>query len=104
MSIGKKLFKKQNGDIRLSVYDALRQNQGFQQTVNNNYLQETQSIVLQRYLMLTFTYNIRKFGNGSSDAPEPAERDGNRERGRFGPGGGPGGGGWNGGGRDRGGF
>jgi hypothetical protein len=106
MSIGKKLFKKQNGDIRLSVYDALRQNQGFQQNVNNNYLQETQSVVLQRYLMLTFTYNIRKFGNGSSNAPEPAER----ERGRFGPGGrdgggnwngGPGGGGWNGGGMRR---
>ncbi|GEO06589.1 collagen-binding protein [Adhaeribacter aerolatus] len=107
MSIGKKLFKKQNGDIRLSVYDALRQNQGFQQNVNNNYLQETQSVVLQRYLMLTFTYNIRKFGNGSGNAPAPGERDGMRERGRFGPGGpggGPGGGGWNGGGRDRGEF
>ena len=91
LSVGKKLFKKQNGDIRLSVYDALRQNQGFRQVVTADYLEETQSVILQRYLMLTFTYNIRKFGNGSSNAPETPER------GRFGPGRGEGGG-WNGGG------
>ncbi|MGV3586382.1 MAG: outer membrane beta-barrel protein [Adhaeribacter sp.] len=111
MSVGKKLFKKQNGDLRLGVFDLLKQNQGVRQVVTADYYELVQSQVLQRYFMLTFTYNIRKFGNGSSNAPEPGERDGMRERGRFGPGGpgggpgggGPGGGGWNGGG-GRGGF
>jgi hypothetical protein len=92
LSVGKNIFKKQNGDIRLTVYDLLKQNQGFRQIVNADYLEEVQSLVLQRYFMLTFTYNIRKFGNGSSGAPEQPERG-------FGPGRDGGGrGNWNGGG------
>ena len=97
VSVGKKLFKKQNGDLRLSVFDLLNQNQGIRQVVTADYFEQVESLALQRYFMLTFTYNIRKFGTGSSNAPETPER----ERGRFGPGGNGGGGnggGWNGGG------
>lgn len=75
MSVGKKLFKKQNGDIRLSVYDALGQNQGFRQNVTANYLEEVQNVVLQRYFMLTFTYNIRKFGQGGNQGPMTPDRE-----------------------------
>jgi hypothetical protein len=74
LAVGKKIFKNQNGDIRLSVFDALRQNQGFRQVVTADYFEEVQSQVLQRYYMLTFTYNIRKFGQGAN---EPNERDRN---------------------------
>jgi hypothetical protein len=56
--------------------------------------------VLQRYYMLTFTYNIRKFGNGQGQ-PQGSE-DGGRERrrGDWSPGSGgsrPEGGGFDGG-------
>jgi len=78
LGVGKKIFKKQNGDIRLSVFDALGQNQGFRQVVTADYFEEVQSQVLQRYFMLTFTYNIRKFGQGSSE-PTERERDPNRQ-------------------------
>jgi len=84
LGVGKKIFKNQSGDIRLSVFDALGQNQGFRQTVTAEYFEEVQSQVLQRYYMLTFTYNIRKFGQGSSE-PASKERDPNRrfENGGF---------------------
>ena len=108
LSVGKKLFKKQNGDIRLSVYDVLGQNEGFRQNVSVDYTEEVQSQVLQRYYMITFTYNIRKFGQGQA-MPQGAEdggenRRGNWNRGEGGgrPGGGRpgGGGGFGGGNRD----
>lgn len=91
VSLGKKLFKKQNGDIRLSVFDALGQNAGIRQNVNTNYIEEVQSLVLRRYYMLTFTYNIRKFGNGSGMQQE-GERFQNRDRGNWNRGEGRGGG------------
>jgi len=78
LSVGKKIFKNQNGDIRLSVFDALGQNQGFRQTVTADYFEEVQSQVLQRFYMLTFTYNIRKFGQDNSE-PAERERDPNRQ-------------------------
>jgi len=62
----------------------LGQNQGFRQTVTAEYFEEVQSQVLQRYYMLTFTYNIRKFGQGSSE-PAPRERDPNRQFENGGP-------------------
>jgi hypothetical protein len=101
MSVGKKIFKKQNGDIRLSVFDVLGQNAGFRQNVNVDYLEEVQSQVLQRYYMLTFTYNIRKFGQGQTGPQMPEggdRRNFNRGEGGGRPAGGPGGGGPGGGG------
>ncbi|MGV3503810.1 MAG: outer membrane beta-barrel protein [Adhaeribacter sp.] len=100
LSLGKKVFKKQNGDIRLSVFDALGQNKGFRQNVGVESIEEVQSMVLQRYYMLTFTYNIRKFGNGSAAPAGPGDgRDrGNWNRGDGRRGDGPPGGGYPGGG------
>lgn len=96
LAVGKKLFKKQNGDIRLSVFDLLGQNKGFSQNVGVEFTEEVQSQVLQRYYMITFTYNIRKFGQGQGGSREGGEP----RRENWGPGGGPGqrGGGYPGGG------
>ncbi|SHK56735.1 TonB-dependent receptor [Hymenobacter psychrotolerans] len=91
-SLGKKIFARQQGEIKLYAFDLLGQNNSIQ--VNNTaaYTEDVQSNILQRYLMLMFTYNIRSYaGNGSSNdalpGEAPAER---RNRGGFGqPGGGP---------------
>lgn len=61
MSIGKKLFKKQEGEIRLSVFDALSENISVQRNINEVYFEDLQTEVLQRYFMLSFIYNLRKF-------------------------------------------
>ncbi|PZR24040.1 MAG: hypothetical protein DI535_22860 [Citrobacter freundii] len=57
------LFLKQDqGQIKLSVYDLLNQNISVSRTVRENYIQDTETIILRRYFLLTFTYNIRNFG------------------------------------------
>lgn len=66
-SIAKKILKKQQAEVKLSIFDIMGQNAAFAQTFTEAYNQTVQSNVLQRYLMLTFTYNIRSFKTGSSE-------------------------------------
>lgn len=60
--IGKKFFKNKTGEIKLSVFDILKQNQSVSRTVTNTYLEDSRSEVLQQYYMLTFSYNLKNFG------------------------------------------
>lgn len=62
--IGKKVFKNQRGEISLSVFDLLKQNQSISRNVSETYIEDLRSIVLQRYLLLSFTYNFRNFSTG----------------------------------------
>ena len=61
MAIAKKIFKAQTGEIRLSVFDLLKQNTSIQRNITTNYIEDTQSNVLQQYFMLTFSYNLKKY-------------------------------------------
>lgn len=83
-AIGKKILPKQAGELKLSVFDLLRQNQSITRTVTSNYIEDAQSIVLQRYFMLTFTYNLKNFG---TPAKQNARGAGGRPEGMGGPGG-----------------
>lgn len=67
VAVGKKLFKDQNGDIRVSVFDALHQNNSVSRTVNEYYVDDLQNVVLQRYYMLTFTYKFKKIKTSESE-------------------------------------
>lgn len=61
VSLGKKLFKNQLGEIKVTVFDLLSQNNSVSRTVTDAYVEDTRSDVLNRYFMLTFTYNLRIF-------------------------------------------
>ena len=75
-SIGRKFLKNNRGELMLNVFDLLRQNISVQRNVNDFYIEDLSTIVLQRYVMLTFTYNMRKFKEGEVKQDE-------RRRGRF---------------------
>ncbi|MDP4262709.1 MAG: TonB-dependent receptor [Bacteroidota bacterium] len=60
--IGKKFLKKKVAELKLSVFDLLKQNQSVVRTVLGNQIEDSQSKVLQQYFMLTFTYSLRNFG------------------------------------------
>lgn len=60
-SLGKKLFKNQQGEISVRVFDILNQNRSINRNVTESYVQDVQTLVLEQYFMVTFTYNIRAF-------------------------------------------
>ena len=62
MAVAKKIFKKQQGEVRLSVFDLLKQNQSIVRTISETYLEDVNTKVVQQYFMLTFTYNLKNFG------------------------------------------
>ncbi|WP_187261392.1 TonB-dependent receptor [Pontibacter beigongshangensis] len=64
MSISKKLFSNERGEIGLSVNDLLEQNNNIRRNVTELYVEDVQSTILQRYFMLTFTYSLRHFAGG----------------------------------------
>jgi len=86
MSLAKKLFKKQQGEIKLQVYDLLKQNTSVVPSVTDFYIQYTRTNVLQRYFMLTFTYNLRFFRGGASMKDVENQESERRNRGDWGPG------------------
>ncbi|HMR93776.1 MAG TPA: outer membrane beta-barrel protein, partial [Chitinophagaceae bacterium] len=56
------LFLKQDkGQLKLSVYDLLNQNNNISRSIRDNYIRDTETLVLRRYFLLTFTYNLRDF-------------------------------------------
>ncbi|MET0636292.1 MAG: TonB-dependent receptor [Chitinophagaceae bacterium] len=82
MAAGKKILANRRAEIKLSVFDLLKQNQSVTRTFDNAEIRDEQNTVLQRYFMLTFTYNLKNFGTAKSAGP-------NRERNpNFQPGGG----------------
>jgi len=86
----KQIFKKKDGEIKFSVTDILNQNVSVSRNVTNNYIQDVQNNVLQRYFMLTFTYNLRKFPGGEQRRDVQFRNrmpGGNRNGGGFGGGG-----------------
>ena len=61
------LFKKKNGEIRLSVNDVMNQNKSINRyaPADATYIQDTYTQVLSRFYLVTFAYNFNKFGGRS---------------------------------------
>ncbi len=64
LGMGFKLFKNQRGELSLSVYDLLEENKNLVRRVSDIYTEDVSSLVLTRYLMLTFSYDLRSFKPG----------------------------------------
>ncbi len=80
-AIGKKFLKKQAGELKLSVFDLLKQNRSISRTVTESYIEDVQNQVLTQYFMLTFSYKLKNFG-----AVAASSQRGNRQREAGGPG------------------
>ena len=88
-SIAKQLFKKKNGELRLTVFDLLNSNTSVSKSVSGQgSIAYTRTNVLTRYAMLTFTYNLNNFA-GAQQRRMPGMFDNFRRNGggMRGPGG-----------------
>lgn len=74
VAIAQKLFKGR-GELRLAVFDLLRQNNSIQRTVTDVYVEDQLSNVLQRYFLLSFTYQLRHFGQAPATPREENPQD-----------------------------
>ncbi len=64
MSVGKKIFANQRGEISVNAYDIFNQNRSIRRNVTDIFVEDVETNVLQRYLMFTFSYNLRRFSKG----------------------------------------
>jgi hypothetical protein len=67
MSLGKKIFKNQRGEVSIMVYDLLGQNANIRRNITETFIEDVQTNVLQQYFMLSFTYNLRRFSKGMDE-------------------------------------
>jgi hypothetical protein len=69
-SIAKEMFKKKNGELRLTVFDLLHQNTSVSKSVSLNQVSDTRTTTLSQYILLSFTYNLNNF-QGSNQRKMP---------------------------------
>ncbi len=68
--LGYKFMKGNAGELRLTAYDILNQNRSIQRNVTQTYYEDVRTKVLTRYLMITFTYKLRKFNGKGEDGKD----------------------------------
>ncbi len=66
MAIGKKLLKNERAEVSVNVYDLFGQNNNIDRNITETYIQDAESNVLQRYFMVSLTYNLRYFSRGTT--------------------------------------
>lgn len=73
-SIGYK-FLDEKATIQIKAFDILNQTVDAWRTITEDYVQDSQKLMLKQYFMLTFTYKLNKVGGGQ---PRPQGRRGGR--------------------------
>lgn len=76
MSLGYQFFKDRAA-LKVNVYDLLDQNVDTRRIIGDDFVQDTRSLILTRYAMLSFTYKLSNFGG-----QEMPGNDRGRRRGR----------------------
>ncbi len=60
-NLGFKFLKNNQAEVTIGVYDLLNQNKSISRNITSSFIEDLRTNVLNRYLMLTFTYNLRNF-------------------------------------------
>jgi hypothetical protein len=71
-SLEKQVLKNRNLSLKLQAFDLLNQNIGIGRSVNANGFTDTRTNRLGRFIMLTATYRLNKFGVSTKQSTAPA--------------------------------
>jgi hypothetical protein len=71
MAFGYKFLKDKTLELKASVNDILNQNSGVSRNITDTYIEDSRNRVLQRYWMLTLTYNL-KYYKKAPNTPTPS--------------------------------
>jgi hypothetical protein len=82
-SLGYKFLKDRSLQADIYAFDILKQNRAISRTITDSYVEDAQTQVLQRYLMLRLTYSLRNFKSGSAPAQDRGDSDGGEGRRRL---------------------
>jgi hypothetical protein len=58
-------FLKDRATFKVKIYDLFNQNIATRRTTGDDFIQDTNQLILTRYAMFSFTYKLSNFGGGS---------------------------------------
>lgn len=67
--VGYRFLDNRAAEVRITVNDILNQNDAVNRTVNDVSIEDTRTNALRRYVMLTFSYDLKSFQSGSGGPP-----------------------------------
>jgi hypothetical protein len=73
MSLAKKFFQTNTLEIKFTVYDILKQNNGINRAIGENYFEDVRANVVPRFFQMTIGYNLNhlaKNKDSGKDAPQ----------------------------------
>ena len=72
MSLAKKFFQTNVIELKFTVYDILKQNNGINRLIGENYFEDVRANVVPRFFLLSVTYNLNRFGGNKEQKAPPA--------------------------------